>query len=87
MVQLLSLYKPVKKTVPRSHVLPVVGPGLARLRRRADGAGIRKSLVQLPQGPVHISTSMIGQDGKNLGKLILVHDMSFIERRSADTKK
>lgn len=53
----------------------------------ASGEGVRKSLVQFPQGPVHVSTSTIGQDGKNLGKLILVHDMSFIERRSADTKK
>jgi trehalose-6-phosphate synthase len=53
----------------------------------AGDEGSRKSLVQLPQGPVHVSTSTIGQDGQALGKLILVHDMSFIERRSADTKK
>ena len=47
----------------------------------------KKSLVRLPQGPVHVAESEITQDGVDLGRLILVHDMSFIERRSADTKK
>ena len=46
----------------------------------------RQSLVKLPQGPVHVSESPLMLDGLNFGKLILVHDMSFIERRSADTK-
>jgi trehalose-6-phosphate synthase len=48
---------------------------------------VRASLVHLPQGPVHVSESPLLQDAASLGKLILVHDMSFIERRSADTKK
>lgn len=47
----------------------------------------KKSLVRLPQGPVHVAESEIIQDGVDMGRLILVHDMSFIERRSADTKK
>jgi trehalose-6-phosphate synthase len=46
-----------------------------------------KSLVHLPQGSVHVSERPLNTDGRYLGKLILVHDMSFIERRSADTKK
>jgi trehalose-6-phosphate synthase len=48
---------------------------------------VPQSLVHLPQGPVHVSESPLIQDGALLGRLILVHDMSFIERRSADTKK
>jgi alpha,alpha-trehalose-phosphate synthase [UDP-forming] len=48
---------------------------------------VRQPLVHLPQGPVHVSESQLIQDGTLLGKLILVHDMSFIEHRSADTKK
>ena len=47
----------------------------------------KKSLVRLPQGPVHVAESDLVQDGVEMGRLILVHDMSFIERRSADTKK
>lgn len=49
--------------------------------------GPRQSLVHLPQGPVHVADSTLSVDGQALGRLILVHDMSFIERRSADTKK
>jgi trehalose-6-phosphate synthase len=51
------------------------------------GAGARQSLVHLPQGSVHVAESMLSKDSQYLGKLMLVHDMSFIERRSADTRK
>jgi len=51
-----------------------------------EKAAKQQSLVQLPEGPVHVSESPLMQDGLSFGKLILVHDMSFIERRSADTK-
>jgi len=44
-------------------------------------------LVRLPQGPVHVSARELTQDGAAAGRLILVQDMSFIERRSEDTKK
>ena len=46
-----------------------------------------QSLVRLPQGPLHVAQSEIGHGEETLGRLILLHDMSFIERRSADTKK
>ena len=49
--------------------------------------GKRQSLVHLPHGPVHVAESRLEQDGQTLGRLILMHDMSFIERRSADTRK
>ena len=52
-----------------------------------DSSGIRQSTVQLPQGPVRVTESALTEDGLYLGKLILVHDMGFIEARSADTKK
>ena len=41
---------------------------------------------QLPQGGVHVSSHPIDQEGTKVGSLVLVHDMSFIERRSADTR-
>lgn len=52
----------------------------------ADGSK-RTSLVQLPRGPVHVADTPIQDDAGVLGRLILVHDMSFIERRSTETKK
>jgi trehalose-6-phosphate synthase len=45
------------------------------------------SLVTLPEGPLHVSESNLDVDGQRLGRLILVHDMSFVERRSAETRK
>ena len=49
--------------------------------------GSGQSLLHLPQGPVHVAESELAQGATPLGRLILVHDMSFIERRSAETKK
>ena len=45
------------------------------------------SLVTLQQGSLHVSSHTIGSENTPVGQLILVHDMSFIERRSSDTKK
>jgi len=45
------------------------------------------SVVHLKQGPVHVVTRPIEQGNERIGSLILVHDMSFVERRSADTRR
>jgi len=42
---------------------------------------------RLPQGAVHVAVYPIEQGGIQSGSLILVHDMSFVERRGADTRK
>ncbi len=52
-----------------------------------DSEGKTNPVVRLPQGPVHVSSKELVQDGVGVGRLVLVHDMSFIERRSEDTKK
>jgi trehalose 6-phosphate synthase len=44
-------------------------------------------LLLLPQGAVHVAIHPMDQDGVQNGSLILVHDMSFVERRSADTRR
>ncbi len=44
-------------------------------------------VLRLPQGAVHVALYPITQAGVQSGSLILVHDMSFVERRSADTRK
>ncbi|MGE0355378.1 MAG: trehalose-6-phosphate synthase [Burkholderiales bacterium] len=38
-------------------------------------------------GPLHVATTPVVVDGVQTGELVIVHDMSFVERRSADTKK
>jgi trehalose 6-phosphate synthase len=48
--------------------------------------GLRQSVVRTPQGLLHITVSPLNNDTTYLGKLILVHDMGFIERRNADTR-
>ncbi|MHB8835150.1 MAG: alpha,alpha-trehalose-phosphate synthase (UDP-forming) [Candidatus Methylomirabilia bacterium] len=45
------------------------------------------SLARLPQGAVHIATHPVQIAGGRPGLLVLVHDMSFAERRSADTRR
>jgi trehalose-6-phosphate synthase len=45
------------------------------------------SVVTLAQGSLHVMSSPLEQSGEKIGSLILVHDMSFIERRSSDTRK
>ncbi|MDH5264003.1 MAG: trehalose-6-phosphate synthase [Betaproteobacteria bacterium] len=38
-------------------------------------------------GSLHVATAPVTIDGERVGELVIAHDMSFIERRSADTKK
>ena len=42
--------------------------------------------VEDAKGPMHISYQSIQGEDKFLGHLVLIHDMSFVERRSADTR-
>jgi trehalose 6-phosphate synthase len=47
----------------------------------------RSWVLNLQDGPLHVSANPISGDAGLLGDLVIVHDMSFVERRSADTKK
>ncbi len=47
----------------------------------------RNVVLRLSDGPLHVSYNPIVNDKATLGDLVIVHDMSFVERRSADTKK
>jgi len=47
----------------------------------------RSYVLELSDGPLHIWTNPIAAEGAAIGDLLIVHDMSFVERRSADTKK
>jgi trehalose 6-phosphate synthase len=47
----------------------------------------RSWVLQLSDGPLHIWANPIAADGALIGDLLIVHDMSFVQRRSDDTKK
>ncbi|MEO8738668.1 MAG: trehalose-6-phosphate synthase [Casimicrobiaceae bacterium] len=50
-------------------------------------AGESQSVVRLPQGPLHVVQQPIHNGAASVGSLVLVHDMNFVERRSADTRR
>ncbi|HVJ22507.1 MAG TPA: trehalose-6-phosphate synthase, partial [Burkholderiales bacterium] len=47
----------------------------------------RNTVLELPDGPLHVSAQPIAADSAILGELMIVHDMSFAQRRSEDTRK
>ena len=50
-------------------------------------ASERNWVLDLADGPLHVSQNRIAPEGVTLGDLLIVHDMSIVQRRSADTKK
>ncbi|MDO8299749.1 trehalose-6-phosphate synthase [Lacisediminimonas sp.] len=78
----LGFCSPSGQLLYRSSTYPVV------LGCRAGGAGseTQRSLVDLPDGRVHVTESQVRQGTEVLGQLILVHDMRYIERRTAETQ-
>lgn len=53
-----------------------------------DRQGAPTALVlREASGPLHVVASRLESDKGAFGRLVLVHDMSFVERRSADTTK
>jgi trehalose 6-phosphate synthase len=55
--------------------------------RHAGGMEIEGRVLNLDRGLVHVGDYELEADGKVYGHLVLVHDMSFVQRRSDDTKK
>jgi len=45
------------------------------------------TIVQLPERSLHVTGSPVTTARSKLGQLVVVHDMSFIEKRSSETKK
>jgi trehalose 6-phosphate synthase len=55
--------------------------------RGESNAEVEGRVVNLDRGLVHVGDYALEADGKVYGRLVLVHDMSFVQRRSDDTKK
>jgi trehalose 6-phosphate synthase len=62
-------------------------PSGMRCDTLAQYEGASGALVRDANGPLLISVRPLRAGTDTLGKIILVHDMSFAERRSADTKR
>ena len=43
-------------------------------------------VFKLSHGLVHVAAAAIQAEGRSVGRLMLVHDMGFVQRRSTDTK-
>ena len=52
-----------------------------------DSAAHHTLIRGSPTGPLHVTWFRVPSTGEAIGTLVLVHDMSFVERRSADTRK
>lgn len=58
--------------------------GCEEAREVASG---REATMSIEGGPVHVSYHAIAGEAGPAGSLVLMHDISFIERRSQDTRK
>ncbi len=45
------------------------------------------TILELPEGALHVAAHTVRDESGVLGKLVLVHDMGFVQRRSEDTKR
>jgi trehalose 6-phosphate synthase len=52
--------------------------------RASPGAGF---VLELPQGPLHVSVADVQRDSEHVASLVMLHDMSFVQRRSEDTRR
>jgi trehalose 6-phosphate synthase len=52
---------------------------------RFEGAG--DHVLKSASGPLHVAVKRLSSGGLAAGKLVLVHDMSFVERRSEETRR
>ncbi len=44
-------------------------------------------VLELPRGPLHVAVADVRRDGEVVASLVMLHDMSFVQRRSEDTRK
>ena len=61
--------------------------GHVRPRSEGDAWVAWDSPERLPGGRVHVSAIPVLEDGSPLGFVVLVHDLSFVERREATTRR
>ncbi|RYZ04215.1 MAG: trehalose-6-phosphate synthase [Comamonadaceae bacterium] len=55
--------------------------------KAVETAGQKEQSLRIEGGPVHVTLHAINAESGPVGQLVLMHDMSFIERRSQDTRR
>jgi trehalose-6-phosphate synthase len=78
----LGFCEPSGKLLYATRVFPEAVRCSKNERREA-----RNFVLELADGPLHVSANPILAEGQVLGELMIVHDMSFAMRRSEDTRK
>jgi trehalose 6-phosphate synthase len=53
----------------------------------AEVAAAKDPQLRIEGGPVHVSVHPLNAEAGPVGQLVLMHDLSFIERRSQDTRR
>jgi trehalose 6-phosphate synthase len=53
---------------------------------RASDPATQLVVTELPAGPVHLSGTAIAVDGRHLGTVMLVHDLSYLTRRATTAR-
>jgi trehalose 6-phosphate synthase len=76
------------KDFPPQFDCPSIG---SRVRVSADPASVQwqtwTDVAALPGGEVHVSAIPVLDDGEALGFVVLVHDLSFVQRREETTRR
>ncbi|MCU0812602.1 MAG: trehalose-6-phosphate synthase [Thiobacillaceae bacterium] len=49
--------------------------------------GVGDHVLKSASGPLHVAVKALESNGASAGKLVLMHDMSFVERRSEETRR
>ena len=62
-------------------------PGDLSCGQLRDAVDAPPRMLSSPSGPLLVSVRAVNDGGARLGELVLVHDLSFVERRSAQTRK
>ncbi|MGE4169440.1 MAG: trehalose-6-phosphate synthase [Candidatus Margulisiibacteriota bacterium] len=78
----IGFYGPDKRLLYKTKTFPDV-PRLKGSILNQGNAG----LVDYPQGLLHVSYQPLVSEGRLKGYLVLVHDMSFVQKRSVETKR
>lgn len=68
------------------HELPCKAVLERMLRDGSSGDSTWSVDLELPAGPVNLSVTTVSADSRDLGSVLLVHDLSFVERRENTTR-
>jgi trehalose 6-phosphate synthase len=79
----IGICSPEGKMLRRTRALPAAVNCDATVRLALVG----NEVLDLPQGPLHLAVRDLRHNDRSYGGLLVVHDMSFVTRRSEDTRK